>query len=82
MAAGRQIVLRTTRLVGVSRFLGQARRLILGVLVAAQEGVDLAGDVAFEYSDDLAFGESFLAASGDVGAGAGLVAHAGDHDPP
>ena len=42
--------------------------------------VDLAGDVALEDPDDLGFGLALFDAPGDVGLGAGSVAHAGDHD--
>ena len=42
----------------------------------------LAGDVALEDPDDLAFGEAFLDAAVDVAAGAGVAAHPGHDDPP
>jgi hypothetical protein len=42
--------------------------------------VDLADDVALEPSDDLVLDEPLLGASVDVLAGAGVVAHAAEHD--
>ena len=45
-------------------------------------GVDLAGDVALEHPDDLFLGAAFFAAPFDVDEGAGVGAHAGDHDVP
>ena len=51
---------------------------------AAVEGdedvVDLAGDVAFQASDDLGFGESFLGAALGVGAASWVVAEPVEHD--
>ena len=44
-----------------------------------EDVVDLAGDVAFQVSDDLGFGESFLGAALRVGAASGVVAEV-DHD--
>src|SRR3989454_10969461 len=48
--------------------------------VGEQGGVDFADDVAFEASHDLFLSESLLGASLHVGAGAGVVAHAAQHD--
>ena len=45
-----------------------------------EDVVDLAGDVAFQASDDLGFGESFLGAALGVGAASGVVAEAVEHD--
>ena len=45
-----------------------------------EDVVDLAGDVAFQASDDLAFGESFVGAALGVGAAAGVVAGLVEHD--
>ena len=45
-----------------------------------EDGVDLAGDVAFQGADDLGFGQSLGGAPLDVGAGGGMVAHADQYD--
>jgi hypothetical protein len=79
---GRQIVLETSPTRGLSAEYWARPAARSWDLGAGQKGVDLAGDVAFEDADDLAFGETFFASSGDIGAGSGIVAHAGDHDPP
>ena len=63
-----------------SRIAGQAAPGGSGL--AAQVGVDQAGGVALEAADDLGFGQAFLAAPGDVGAGRRVRTHPGDHDPP
>jgi hypothetical protein len=42
--------------------------------------IDLSGDVAFETADDLAFGQTFVGASLDIGLRAGIVAHPGQSD--
>ena len=78
VVAGRQIVLGTT--LGCQPIMGSDPPP--DQCSGAEEGVDLAGDVAFEHPDDLAFAETFLGAAGDVGAGAGIAAHAADHDDP
>ena len=44
--------------------------------------VDLAGDVALEDAHDLRLGASVGEAAFDVGAGARIGAHAGEHDAP
>ena len=51
-------------------------------LHAGEVAVHLVGDVALEDADDLGFGAAFEAASFDVGAGAWVRAHAGEHDAP
>ncbi len=53
-----------------------------GCEVGEQDGVDLAGDLAFQAADDLAFGEAFGGAPLYVGSGAFVVCHAGDGDAP
>jgi len=50
--------------------------------VRAQVRVDLTGDVPLQAADDLGLGLSFFSAAFDVGAGGGVGAHAGEHDPP
>ena len=45
-----------------------------------EDVVDLAGDVAFQASDDLGFGESFVGSALGVGAASGVVAEAVEHD--
>ena len=45
-----------------------------------EDAVDFAGDVAFQASDDLGFGESFLGAAFGVGAASWVVAEAVEHD--
>jgi hypothetical protein len=44
--------------------------------------VDLACDVALEAAEGFFLGEALLGAAFDVVAGAGVVDHAGDDDPP
>ena len=44
-----------------------------------EDVVDLAGDVAFQASDDLGFGQAFLGAAFGVGAAAGVVAEPVEH---
>ena len=51
-------------------------------LGARQAAVKLAGDVALERADDLAFGAALGGAALDVGAGAGVVDHAHHDDAP
>ena len=58
LAAGRRIVLRTTRR-GVSRLSGQARRQDRGCSGAGQVAVDLPGNVALEDPDHLGLGAAF-----------------------
>src|SRR5690242_1888530 len=48
--------------------------------VGQEGGVDFADDVALEASHDVLAAESLLGASLDVGAGAGVIAHATQHD--
>ena len=48
----------------------------------AEVAVNFAGDVTLEAADDLFLGQAFLAAPFNVGAGRGVRAHPGDHDPP
>src|SRR5438034_11464415 len=43
---------------------------------------DLACDVALEDARDLGLGTPFIETPGDVGAGARVAAHAGEHDAP
>lgn len=57
------------------RWEGGGRRCLAG-----QGRDDLAGDVALEATDDLAFAEAFGGAALDVGAGGCVVAHADDGD--
>jgi hypothetical protein len=45
-----------------------------------EDVVDLAGDVAFQASDDFGLGQSFLGAALGVGAAAGVVAEPVEHD--
>jgi hypothetical protein len=47
---------------------------------SGEVGVDLAGDVALEAADDLAFAEAFGGAAGDVVAGGLVVSHPDDGD--
>ena len=54
----------------------------LSVSGGAEVGVDLAGDVPFQAADDLCLGQAFGGAPFDVGAGRGVGAHPGYHDPP
>src|SRR4029453_5358818 len=78
-AAGRQIDRRTA---GWRRAVigpGPSLRWWLG---GPETPVGLAGDVALEDSHDLGLGEALVEASGDLGAGARLGAHAGVHDAP
>src|SRR3981081_1225861 len=42
--------------------------------------VELAGDVSLEAAADLPLGLALGGAAGDVGAGGGVIAHAGDRD--
>jgi hypothetical protein len=66
-----------------SRILGQAVPGVCGSAGGrAQVGVYLAGGVALQAADDLGLGLSFFRAALDVGAGGGVGAHAGEHDPP
>src|SRR4051794_3615428 len=60
-------------LVGAGR--RRSRRLRSGVECV----VDLAGEVAFEATDDLALGLAFCGAAGDVVDGGLVKAHADDH---
>ena len=46
-----------------------------------QLAVDLAGDVALEAADDLAFAVSVRCLTGHVGAGRWVVGHADERDP-
>ena len=48
----------------------------------AELGIDLAGDVTLETADDLCLRLALGGAALDVGAGRGMGAHPGDHDPP
>ena len=48
----------------------------------AEVGIDLAGDVALEAADDFLLRQALFGAPLDVGAGGGVGAHPGDHDPP
>ena len=84
---GRWVEWRVERIVrktagGVGAFEGQTRHSDLGRSASGEVAVDLAGDVALEDTHDLGLGEPLAAAAGDVGAGARLGAHAGEHDPP
>ena len=54
-----------------------ALRSVSGVAAAR-----LRGRRSLEDADDLGLGEALVEAALDVGAGAGVRAHAGDHDPP
>jgi hypothetical protein len=66
-----------------SRLAGQAVPGAWGsVSGGAQAVVDLAGDIALETADDLCLGQALCGAPLDVGAGRGVGAHPGDHDPP
>jgi hypothetical protein len=47
-----------------------------------QRFVDLAGDVAFQASNDLFGGLAFGSAAGYIGSGSGVVGHPGDDDAP
>jgi hypothetical protein len=76
--AGRSI---EGQLGGVRQLSGQARRSG-GWLGGPEMPVGLAADVALEDSHDLGLGEALVEASGDLGAGARLGAHAGEHDAP
>ncbi len=76
---GRRIVRRTT--CRCRAVLGSGRQPRT-CSAAREEPVGLACDVTFQDAHDLGFGEAFFAATLDVGAGAGVVAHAGEHDPP
>jgi hypothetical protein len=83
LAAGRRIVLRTTPANwGVSADSGVRPAARTWRSGGAEVVVDLAGDVALEHSDDLFLGLAFFGAPLDVGAGAQVGAHAGDHDVP
>src|SRR5712691_7828250 len=48
--------------------------------IGAEGVVELAGDVALEAADDVAFGEAFGGAAGGVGAGSGAVVQPADGD--
>jgi hypothetical protein len=50
--------------------------------LAGEVSVGLAGDVTLEDADDLGSRPSFVEATGDVGAGAGIGTEAGEHDAP
>jgi len=52
------------------------------VSASDEVGVELAGDVALQGAHDLAGGSTFGEATRDVLAGAFIVGHAGEHDPP
>src|SRR6266550_5834301 len=52
------------------------------VSFAHEMRVELAGDVTLQDAHDLAGGTSFGESARDVFAGAFIVAHAGEHDPP
>ena len=78
---GRQIVRRPAPGCG-SRIEGQAAPEPGLVRSGAEVGVDLAGDVAFQAAHDFFLGQAFGGAPLDVGAGRGVGAHPGDHDPP
>ena len=61
--------------------------MLLGVvkgefLMAWELVVDLAGDVALEAADGFFLGAALGDAAGDVGAGAFVADHAGEHDAP
>ena len=60
-------------------FLGRGRWSSVGGGVR-EGGVDVAGDVTLEATDDLALGAAFGEAAGDVFAGALVGAHAADAD--
>jgi hypothetical protein len=76
---GRRIDRKTTMSASGSHWVRRQPRTCLG---ARQQPVGLAGDVAFQHAHDLSFREALFGAPLDVGAGAGVVAHAGEHDPP
>ena len=61
---------------------GRPRGLSASARWLAEVGVDLAGDVALEAADDLWLGFAFRGAPLGVGAGGGVGAEAGEHDPP
>ena len=61
---------------------GHPGKHVASVSSGAQAAVDLAGDVTLQAADDLLLGQAFFAAAVDVGAGGGVGAHPGDHDPP
>ena len=66
-----------------SRILGQAVPGAFGLAGGpAEVGVDLAGGVTLEATDDFRFRLSFVGAAFDVGAGRRVRAHAGEYDPP
>ena len=70
---------------GVGGGMGQARHSIfqlVGWAVAGRGGVDLAGDVSFQHSDDFGFGASLRQSSLQVAAGTVVAAEASDHDAP
>ena len=68
-------------MVGVGQLSGQAATPER-VSCAREELVGLACDVTLQHAHDLGLGETFFGAPLDVGAGAGVGAHAGEHDPP
>lgn len=78
---GRRIGLRPARGCG-SRLKGQVAPGSCGSGAVAEVVVDLARDVTFQAADDLLFRQSFFAAAAGVGAGFGVGAQPGDHDPP
>ena len=79
--SGRRIVRRPARLRQPIRGPGRSRELVSSGALA-QAGVDLAGDVALEAADDFLLRQALFGAPLDVGAGGGVGAHPGDHDPP
>jgi hypothetical protein len=48
----------------------------------SEVAVVLPGDVTLQTADDLHLREPFFGTPVDIDAGAGVRAHAGDHDPP
>src|SRR5712691_7396605 len=65
---------------GRDRVAGWCWRWLEAGEIGVERVVELAGDVALEAADDLAFGEAFGGAAGGVGAGAGAVAESADGD--
>src|SRR5437870_12939554 len=60
----------------------RARPAAVRALTAREVGIDLAGDVAFEHSDDLRLGAALLQPALHVHLGPGIGSQAGDHDAP
>jgi hypothetical protein len=77
---GRRIVSRPARMRQPIRGPGRPRELVSAGRWP-QAGVDLAGDVTLEAADDFLLRQAFFSAPVGVGAGRGVGAQPGDHDP-